>query len=197
MKRFFLFVLLLINSVMLFPKSDSLLIQLDNAITNRSFYESSKIERINRIKRKLYNPNLSIEDRYKINNILFHEYESYICDSARYYIDANIKMSKRLGRVDYFIQALVKKAHILATSGLYVEAMELLNSIDKKYLHGETLADYYITFENLYLYQAEYTQGDEYMQIYLKKMNLYRDSALSVIPNNSYLYIITKVPSLV
>lgn len=200
MKRYFLFFYFLLVtaiSTVARPMVDSLLLQLDNTIASRSIYEAAKIKRIDIIKDKLHKPHLSIEQRYQINDLLFHEYESYVCDSARRYVDANIKIASNLGRREWLTGALLKKAHILATSGLYVEAMKLLESIDKEHLEKETLVDYYIAFENLYLYQAEYAKGDEYMQTYLKTMNLYRDSVLAVVPDRSYQYIITKVPALV
>lgn len=198
MKQYILFFLLFVTmSATARPIADSLLLQLDKAIAGRSVYEAAKVERINAVKKNLHRVGLSLEQRYEINNVLFHEYESYICDSARHYIDANISIASRLGRAEWLAEASIRKAHILATSGLYIESLKLLNAVDRKCLHRSILVDYYIAFENLYLYQAEYTKGDEYMEVYLNTMNQYRDSVLAVVPYQSYSYIITKAPSLV
>lgn len=59
------------------------------------------------------------------------------------------------------------------------------------------LIDYYMAFENIYLYHAEYAQDDEYRPKYLDSMNAYRDSVLQIVPKDTYRYIIIKGPVLV
>lgn len=176
---------------------DSLLTALDHTIGISSEYERNKVLRINMIKEALKNPKLSREEVYWTNAQLFQEYKSYICDSARYYINKNIELAILLNKEVWFNESKLKKVQILATSGLYAEAMKLLNTVDKTTLSPQNLVDYYMAFENIYLYQAEYVSENEYMHGYLDKMNLYRDSILIFAPENSYQYIITKAPVLV
>lgn len=78
-----------------------------------------------------------------------------------------------------------------------LEAVELLKTIDKQYLSDDMLIDYYMAFENIYLYHAEYAQDDEYRPKYLDSMNAYRDSVLQIVPKDTYRYIIIKGPVLV
>ncbi|MCS2585107.1 hypothetical protein NXY00_21765 [Bacteroides sp. BFG-551] len=59
------------------------------------------------------------------------------------------------------------------------------------------LTEYYTTFENTYLYRAEFVSGDEYTVVYPDSMNVYRDSTLLYLPESSYQYTITMVPRLV
>ncbi|WP_321334314.1 DUF6377 domain-containing protein [uncultured Bacteroides sp.] len=196
--RLFLFMLVFI-SMPLFAQQqvDSLLKVLDLTIKNSDQYEKLKTQRISMIKDGLKNPEISKEDKYRINAQLYNEYESYICDSARFYINQNISIASQLRNRTWQNESMIKKAHILATSGLYAEAMKVLESVQKQTLSLSKLAEYYITFENVYLYQAEYVSGDEYMYDYLNLMNVYRDSVLNVVSEGSYEYIITKVPKLV
>lgn len=176
---------------------DSLLTVLDQAVKHSDRYEAVKKQRIALIKAELAVPGLSSDEEYRINRKLFAEYEAYICDSARHYINRNIAIATRQGRQDRLDESKLKKAHILATSGLYAEGVRLLETIDKRILSDDLLAEYYMTFENIYLYHAEYAQDDEYMPDYLGKMNAYRDSVLQVVTESTYPYIITKGPALV
>lgn len=178
-------------------QTDSLLMALDQAIANSCMYEKTKTERIELIKEALEAHTLAPEEEYVINLRICHEYESYSCDSARHYINRNIQLATRLGHKEWLNESTLKKAHILATSGLYAEGLKLLESIDKQTLSHKLLASYYTTFKDMYLYLAEYAQNDEYTGAYLHRMSCYRDSVLQVIPKGSYAYVIVKAPSLV
>lgn len=175
---------------------DSLLAVLDKVVQQSDRYEDAKKQHIAFIKERLSNRELSQEEIYHINLQLFNEYEAYICDSARHYINQNLAIARNLGRQDLLNESLLKKAHILATSGLYAEGVKLLESVDKSSLSNKLLADYYMAFENIYLYHAEYAQDDEYRPEYLNKMNAYRDSILQFATEGTYQYMITKGPVL-
>lgn len=175
---------------------DSLLAVLDKVVQQSDRYENIKKQHIDFIKERISNRELSQEEIYHINLQLFNEYEAYICDSARHYINQNLAIARNLGRQDLLNESLLKKAHILATSGLYAEGVKLLESVDKSSLSNKLLADYYMAFENIYLYHAEYAQDDEYRPEYLNKMNAYRDSILQFATEGTFQYMITKGPVL-
>ncbi|MFR9496727.1 MAG: DUF6377 domain-containing protein [Rikenellaceae bacterium] len=176
---------------------DSLLMELDDVINNSGSYELVKRQHIDRVKRELLDKSLTPEQIYHINSRLYYEYESYICDSARYYINENIEIATTANRVDWLSESIINKAHVLSTSGLYSEGLHLLSEIDKHTLNQKMLINYYMTYENIYLYSAEYAQDDEYMPQYLDRTNSYRDSVLMVAQSDTYQYVITKGSSLI
>lgn len=176
---------------------DSLLVALDKTIAESNQFERQKTDRIRMIKDELSRPRLSEADLYRIHGRLFQEYESYNCDSARYHINQNLEIARRAGNPEWLSESLIHKANILATTGLYPEAIELLRQVDKSHLTSDKLAEYYTSFENIYLYRSEYVSGDEYMVAYLDSMNVYRDSTLLYQPEHSYQHTITMVPRLV
>lgn len=176
---------------------DSLLPALDRIIAERHAYEKAKVDRINLVKEGLQRGNNDINDFYRIYNQLYQEYEAYISDSARHYVDKNIEIAHKAGNNTWINESKIRKAKLLSTAGLYPETIELLESVDRQHLSLQGLADYYLAFEHTSLYQTEYVSGDEVMGKYLNLMNTYRDSALQVIPDNSYQYIITKAPHLI
>lgn len=178
-------------------QTDSLLIALDRTIAGSERFEEQKNVRIVLIKEELRLPHLLDTDLFRIYNRLFQEYESYNCDSACHYINLSIAVARQAGYAGRLNELMIRKANVLATTGLYPEALQLLREVNPKELSDEGMADYYLAFANTYLYQAEYTSDNEYAHRYLDSMQAYRDSALLYLPEGSYRYVITKVPALI
>ena len=196
---------ILILIIMLLPCSlgmyasaiDSLLSVLDKTIVMRRQYEEEKERYISLIKDELKQGRLTDMERYLIQNRLFAEYNSYISDSALHYINENILIATWLNNRQWINSSILNKVHILNTSGLFVEAMELLKSLPRNTLEGENIVDYYVCFENLYLYQAEYATDRNYVNNYLRIANLYRDSIISLVPEDTYRYVVVHAPQLI
>ena len=181
-------------SIFASSKIDSLLNVLDATIARSDEYEDIKKNRIASIKR-INDDN--DEKSYRVNDMLYKEYEFYISDSARYYIDRCIDISLKNNDGRQLAISTIKKANLLATAGLYPEAIELLRSVNTTFLTRQDSARYYLAFEHTYLYHAEYVGSDEVMGKYLGLRNSYRDSALTLLPESDYLYTITKTSHLI
>lgn len=192
----FLF-LFLIQPIFGNPEIDSLLQVLDRTISQSEVFENSKKNRIHGIKEQLSRHPISDDERYRVNDLLYQEYEFYISDSARYYIDRCIDIAREDSDGSRLANSTIKKANLLATAGLYPEAIELLNAVNTSFLTRQDSARYYLAYEHTYLYHAEYVSGDEVMGKYLTSRNIYRDSALMLLPPDSYLYTITKASLLI
>ena len=94
-------------------------------------YEEEKERYISLIKDELKQGRLTDMERYLIQNRLFAEYNSYISESALHYINENILIATRLNNRQWINSSILNKVHILNTSGLFVEAMELLKSLPR------------------------------------------------------------------
>ncbi len=176
---------------------DSLLSVLDDVILHSRQFEAEKQRHIASIRQSLSARALSPEEEYAVNLHLYAEYEAYICDSALHYINRNIEIAQTVGRKDWLVEAKLEKAHLLAVSGLYAEGIALLQSIDRRQIADNLLADYYTAFENIYLYHAEYAQDDEYRPRYLQLRACYLDSILQVVPQGTYRHAIAQAPLLI
>lgn len=176
---------------------DSVLLELDKAISNSDSYEQAKVKRIDMIKQELSGANLSLEERYKINCRLYDEYEYYICDSARHYIDCNIEIALSLNRQDWLGISKIHKARILSTSGLFAESFDVIKSVDKSWLSQEQLMVYYKTIEDNFIYHAEYAQGSEYARLYQQKVEIYRDSMLNVGQEGTFWHTVSSAQKLI
>lgn len=170
---------------------DSLLTELDKELDRREYYEQQKIERIASMKDKIKLPSLSKEDSYHLYKALYREYESYICDSALFYVNKNIEMASQLNNAQWLLSAKLNKLTVLVASGLYVEGMALLKSLPRNELKGDDLLNYYVATSNIHLYLAEYTTP-EYEFPYMEIVNSYCDSILSLVPEGSHQYVLTR-----
>lgn len=176
---------------------DSLLSVLDDVILHSRQFEVEKERHIASIRQSLSARALSPEEEYAVNFHLHDEYETYICDSALHYINRNIEIAGMLGRNDWLVESKLKKAHLLAVSGLYAEGIALLQTIDRKDIVGSRLLDYYTAYENIYLYHAEYAQDNEYRPHYLKLRACYLDSILHIVPPGTYMHAVVQAPLLI
>ncbi len=170
---------------------DSLLLELDNVLENSAIYEQQKVQRIASMKKKIGMSSLTIQDTYYLHKALYREYESYICDSALHYINRNIDIARQINNEEWLVSSQLNKASVLITSGLYVEAMELLKSLSKQCMTQEDLLNYYVAYSNIYLYLAEYTSPD-YEHKYIDYVNQYSDSIINLLPVGSHQYVISR-----
>lgn len=191
-KRFILllFNIILISNIAQATETElsTLLNELDNITRNVENYDNAKKTKINHIKKELTRE-ISDTERYHINNLLFREYESYICDSALFYINENLIYAKRKNLPELIIESSLNKSNVLAKAGLFNETLELLNSIPRHAVPNEQLAHYYQSYSDTYQYLSEYTLGSEYQLHYIDLLLAYRDSTLSVSKPESFIYV--------
>lgn len=173
------------------PPCDSLLDELDTTIANSSEYEKEKRLHIDIIKNELNKSSLSDDERYGIYRRLYNEYESYICDSARYYINLCLTLGRQANKQNWINYSQIKKARILSRSGLFTESIDQIRAIDRTSLSKEQLTEYYKTIENTYLYLSEYSHDDEYTPQYLNKVKVYRDSSMALLQPSTFNQLIT------
>ncbi|MGL4851295.1 MAG: DUF6377 domain-containing protein [Phocaeicola sp.] len=187
----FQFVLLPAHSI------QSLLSTLDTTIEQSNLYEERKTKYITDLKQRLSQNTHSSSEEFQLRQTLIQEYETYQADSAICYINQNIELAVKYRNENWKNESMLKKARILAVTGLYYEAVELLQTINKEELSKELLIRYYFSFEKVYSYRHEYVQNSEYSRAYLAIAQSYRDSVLLIAPEKSYTYYLTKTPLLV
>lgn len=167
---------------------------IDREIEQVSLYEDEKIRRIENLKEKLRREK-SQEVKIELINWLIDEYESFISDSALYYINLNlenpvVKENKILEN-----SLKIKKADVAAHAGLFGEAAEILSNIDRQNLDSTLLVNYYGAFCDLYQYQSEYASDSEYAETHEVLRELYIDSIGRVAPPSSISFVINQAAS--
>lgn len=170
------------------PRIDSLLKVLDDAISKRSVYEEKKKAYINELKQKENEIADSISI-YNINRMIIRQYESFICDSAEVYIHKNILIAKNLSNSDLLYESEIELALTYSLSGLFIQANELLASIEYDKLPISLKKGYCWTYIRYYENLLKYTADKKYFSQYTKEKERFRDKVIGLLEKDSEEYL--------
>lgn len=165
--------------------------QLDEAIAHSSDYISHREMRIKKLKKSLSrtsNHKLKFDVYYR----LFKEYQPYINDSAMVYLSRCYDEATAMNN-----SALAGQCHALfakecSAVGMYKEAFDELNEIDRSKLDKGGKKDYYLAFNHLYGELGSYTKLPKRSRLYYEMSNLYRDTLYQYLDPKSDDYLLKK-----
>lgn len=191
---FFLFIWGGCSNQVSYDRNKDLYDEIDREINKSSQYEAEKERRIENLKKRIRSEN-NEERKRELTDWLITEYEAYKSDSALHYININlnnpnVREDKRLET-----ELLIKKADVAAHAGLFQEATEILEGINRQYLDSALFENYYSAYSGLYQYQSEYVTDSEYALNHGRLRELYIDSVSQVSGPNSINYVITHAAS--
>lgn len=166
---------------------NDLLVELDKAISMRQFYMDKKESRIDSL-RQMLKPDLSIEDRYLLNNQIYKEYNTYRCDSAMRYVVYNRELADKMNIQKYKDETTINMSMLLSTTGMYRESIDNLRKIDRSRLDSSLFYDYYYISEWTYYEAGEYSNDSFYAPEYRKIEQMYTDSVFSVLEKDTERY---------
>ncbi|WP_291530566.1 DUF6377 domain-containing protein [Bacteroides sp. UBA939] len=162
---------------------------LDSLVALRIQIQAEKEQEIKAAKNKLGSLPAFSSKRYDLNKEIQQCYRGYICDSLIYYIYENIKFSKYLKDDDKTLESEISLAIYLAKSGMYLEAMVLMDSIKRANVNEELLDLYYRAYNIIYRQKA-YISKDKVLaeQVFAPLAKIYQDSLLAVLDSGSNMY---------
>lgn len=163
---------------------DSISVRLNSVMANRDFYTQAKEQRINDLRQLLSLTELPPLQLYDVNLKLYEEFRKYRTDSAVVYIRNNRQLAVKMKRDDLRYQSELLLVWLYSTRGMYIEAKEILESIDKSRLSEELTRMYYYTYMEFYSHYGQATNLHEYYT----KSGVYRDSLLTVLTPGSLEY---------
>lgn len=164
---------------------DQVLQRLYGLMENKEIFMTEKEDQIESIKKMLETPDISDLQRYDINLQLFEEYKTYISDSAIYYAEQNTIISQGMGDLNRINESKLNLTSLYIIAGIYIESLDILKSIDKNKLSGDLLVKYYDNYKQLY---RSYSYNNPNVRVHMEKSNLYRDSLLGVLDQESNHY---------
>lgn len=183
----FLFLLFAIQASGKAP-TDSLLKELNKAMEKSAIYDSIKLRGIERIKQDLpaaaNNPVL----RFNIYHQLYDAYKVFNFDSAFIYAQQLELLAEQLHDPVKITDSKVKLGYVLLSSGMFTETMSFVNTIDATGAPDSIKIEFYLMKSRLYFDLADYNQDKYYSPAYIKQASAYIDSALQLIPVNSFEY---------
>lgn len=168
------------------PTVDSLYTTLDSLLDHQSVIIAQKQQRIRTYQEGLKQLHLTPEQRFHVNNQLYDEYLAFNFDSALYYIRQNVEGPQMLHHPDSIAASMIRMAHILAVSGLFDKASQMLQRIPLRQLSVDNQVAYYNQCAELSLYRSEMAEHSPFYQDYMDSLLHHRDQILQLAPRGSY-----------
>lgn len=172
----------------------NILEQLDRTVADRDIHTQKKEARIAGMK-SLLDENMADEERYKIYDKIYDEYYQYNLDSAIVYAKKKSALATHITPPGYRIDAAIDLAERYILSGVHVDAIRLLDSIDTASLDTAFLARYFHTRQSLYEDMAGTADDPELKLEYDGMRKRYRELRLQQLDSSDieYLYVRSEI----
>lgn len=169
---------------------DSLLNVLDKTIKEADTYVQIKENKLHELKKEARKtPPVSVE-RYHLNNDIYLEYKAYSSDSAHHYLNENMLLARQLNDKERELNIQLELSYLLSSIGMYMEAADILNSIDRQTLPSSLLGYYYTCYEHVYFEAgAAQPRYKMFASRYAKLSHAYRDSMQVTLDPSSATYL--------
>lgn len=156
--------------------------EFEAVLKKEDFFHQKRIKEINNLKAQMAKKKGS-KETFDLSYQLFQAYKKFQTDSALIYLN----ISKSLVPAqDIFTlyQVDLDLAALYSSSGKYIAALDLLETLDRNNIPNELLAKYYATHVSFYSQYGQSNDGTEFYQ----KSERYRDSLLHILDKNSLDY---------
>lgn len=170
---------------------DSLLTVLDNELSKKEAYTKKHQEKISFLKETLLESN-SPEAKYIWQSKLFEAYQPFICDSAIRYLEQNLQLGRDLHKPIYYYESGIQLAHLLSSSGMYKEAVDILDTIPKSKLTPELSILLISTYDHVYGELSFYSRSVLLKRKYNHIAQNYKDELFNTLDPTSDLYLSMK-----
>lgn len=170
---------------------DSLMVQLNEVIQKRPEYLREKEQRLHKKYEEVENA-ADEHSRFDALTHLYEEYHSFNTDSAYNVACSQETLALKLGDKVLIENARLNRANVLAATGMYHEALELMDSVEFSNLPEYLYPFYYHIKRTLYGYLEDYAAFEPEKRYYHSLTNAYRDSIMSVHIPSTLSYAITK-----
>lgn len=158
--------------------------ELDSELLRVARYDAMKEDRISALKKQLQNAG-NRDSKMEIIDRLIGEYESFVSDSAIYYIGQNIQLASEAGNPHKVEQLKLKRVDVLSHAGLFGDAMSEMKKINKALLDSALLEEYYFVNCGLYQYMREYNTESYFNETADSMLNVYNDSLHMIAASHS------------
>lgn len=194
MKIFRFFLLFVTLSLVIPAAADDtagLLEELDRTLARSREYTSARQAGISKLKSDLRRA-ATDEERYRLMSKLREEYRSFDIDSALYFAVEKMAVAKRIGKPGYIADARMNMAEMSGVQGMYKEALDYIDGVDKSVLDVYQIEYYYHVYRIIYGLMADNCGNAAAKKRYFELTDDYRDSILHVNTPGSFNYIIVK-----
>ena len=176
MMRKCIFVLSILFSLSLYADDvQTWLTRVDESLEKRESYERGKQERIASLQQQIKSA-ATPEKKYELLDNLFEEYKSYRYDSAFACANRELEQARLTGQQGQVSLAQCNVAFCLSSSGLFKEAIDIIDSIDLANASDKLKLRYYDICQKVWQEVANFTQTEPYYTDYTNRSKIYIDS---------------------
>ncbi len=167
---------------------DSTLIyhELDKAMEDQAYYVQKRQDALSRLKQEAKQLQYDHRAYFDKNYQIFENYKKFQSDSAISYLNICQKLSANM-HDSLTVKVKLDLAWLYSTVGRYIEAQNILNTLHANSVGPALKYKYYETYSSFY---SHYGQSNN-ITVYYQKSEIYRDSLLMSIPQQSDLYKLT------
>lgn len=161
---------------------------LDSVIAKSDDYKEIAEKRKARL-RQQFADSRGLARRYELAMKLYDEYKAFNNDSAIYYINKCIELAVQLDDKTKENLSRVRLAFQCSSTGMYNEAVDILEKVDTVGASREVLGEYYTAYVHVYGELAYYTKLKDFSELYYKKREEYRKLMFATLDANSDTYL--------
>jgi DNA-binding CsgD family transcriptional regulator len=181
------FILILGFSSSASPDTDSLMKELNRAITDAPVYDNNKLNDVTKLKKQLIESLRSDPAaQHDINLKLYEAYKYYNYDSALLYAHALQQLAAQSGDHSSLVGARLKAVFIMISGGMFKETFDSLNVISIAGVADSVKGEYYTLMGISYYNLADFNGDHHSTPFYNSKANVYLDSALQYYPAGTF-----------
>lgn len=167
--------------------TDSLLLKLDQTLTQKKEYTQKKLNIIAHLKKGLHSAK-SVTEQYQFRRKIFEEYKGISFDSSLTYANRLQEEAIKLHDPAKIGEAKINHAFILLSAGMFTEAKEVVDDIDTKQFSEENKVTYFILKARYYYDLCDFVRNANYCKTYSSLGNQFADSAINLSKPKSYDY---------
>lgn len=163
----------------------SLTRSLDAAIKVYDDYVARREARIASLKQQLHRIDTTGIDYFRLNGELYREYKAYVCDSALHYLGVNLAWADRHGLSTEAMETRMEQAMLMATAGLYQEAVKTLETIEADSVPANQQVAYYNCARSVFVELAGSTPDAKFRREYVNRAAHFSNLLFSLLPPTS------------
>lgn len=162
--------------VQLSEKTRLKLQELDNVIEHKEDFRNKYIAGIDSLKKTAAHK--QGDERIRLYRDIYHRYARFQTDSASLYLDRIEQLIDTTRQQELCDFLLISHAEVLAVTGLYAEAMHLLEQADPTRMNATNRIDYYHLSRTLCGWSANYVLSEKKRNNLLEATRHFRDSII-------------------
>ncbi|MBQ7898321.1 MAG: hypothetical protein IJ307_00520 [Bacteroidales bacterium] len=159
--------------------------RLDSELARMEEYVNEKEAKISTIEGLLASEDLSLEQKYGLYGQLYHECVAYQFDMAKDILESQEKMAAELGDRSLMNSAVVEKAMLFTTAGMFLEAQELFQQLDTTTFNYQQKISWYNARQKFLHDYQEYVRTSGITVPEAVNIRAYQDLILKNTPKDS------------